>query len=308
MDTNQLQAFDMVTRQGSFSKAARALDISQPTISMRIQALEQAVGGALFVRGGSRLELTELGTSFLPYARQALAVLASGVEIAQQTKQGVRGRVSVATLPALTTGFVASAMARFHAGHPQVDLIVHTNHSDQILEMLYNGQVRLGLLTWPLFSSIGLTPLLRFREPLIIVAHPVHPLAQKESIASLDLVREGQPYWLVDWGPEVRIWHAHLIEASRTITEMPIHTAHDLVLRGLGVALLARPHVAADLDAGRLIELSVRDLPPFARESALVCLSREEPHLSTATRAFITALREEGWEFVCLTGSSRMPS
>ncbi len=294
MDTNQLQAFDMVMRQGSFSKAARALDISQPAISVRIQALEQTVGGALFVRGGSRLELTELGTSFLPYARQALAVLASGIEIARQTKQGARGRVSLATLPALTTVFVASAIARFHLGHPQVDLIIHTNHSDQILEMLYDGQVKLGLLNWPLFSSIELTPLLRFREPLIVVAHPVHPLAQKGSIASLDLVREGQPYWRVDWGPEVRTWHAHLSEAERPTTEMPIHTAHDLVLRGLGVALLARPHVAADLAAGRLIELSVRDLPLFAHESALVCLSREEPRLSTATRTFITVLCEEG--------------
>ncbi|HET8845974.1 MAG TPA: LysR family transcriptional regulator [Ktedonobacteraceae bacterium] len=305
MDTNQLQAFDMVMRQGSFSKAARALGLSQPTISIRIQALEQAVGGTLFVRGGSRLELTELGTSFLPYARQALAVLDSGVEIARQTKQGVRGRVSIVTLPALTTGFVASALARFHAAHPYVDLIVHTNHSDQIQEMLYNGQVRLGLLAWPLFSPIELTSLLCFREPLIAVAHPGHPLTQKESLVSLDLVREGQPYWRVDWGPEVHAWHAHLIEASQTITEMPIHTAHDLVLRGPGVALLARPQVSADLAAGRLIELRVRDLPPFMRESALVCLSREETHLSTATRAFITVLREEGREFVYFTGSSR---
>jgi DNA-binding transcriptional LysR family regulator len=308
MDTNQLQAFDMVTRQGSFSKAARALDISQPAMSVRIQALEKTVGGALFMRGGSRLELTELGISFLPYARQALAALTSGIEMARQTKQGARGRVSLVTLPALTTVFVASAIARFHLGYPQVDLIVHTNHSDQILEMLYDGQVKLGLLNWPLFSSIELTPLLRFREPLIVVAHPKHPLAQKGRIASLDLGREGQPYWRVDWGPEVRTWHTHLSEAERPMTEMPIHTAHDLVLRGLGVALLARPHVAADLAAGRLIELSVHDLPLFARESALVCLSREEPQLSTATRAFIMVLREEGWKSRCLTSSSRMPS
>jgi DNA-binding transcriptional LysR family regulator len=90
MDTNQLQAFDMVVRQASFSKAARALNISQPTVSLRIQALEQAVGGALFLRGGTRLQLTELGTSFLPYARQALAVLATGVETALQTRDGAR--------------------------------------------------------------------------------------------------------------------------------------------------------------------------------------------------------------------------
>jgi len=298
VDTNQLQAFDMVTRQGSFSKAARALNIAQPTISIRIQTLEQLVGGELFVRNGNHLELTELGTSFLPYARQALAALTSGIEIAQQTKHGTRGRVSLATLPALATGFVTSAMARFHVEHPHVDMIVHTNHSDQILEMLYDSQVRLGLLNWPLFSPITLTPLLRFREPLIAVAHPTHPLAHKEHVTSLELVHEGQPYWRVDWGPEVRAWHTRQIEAARTIVEMPIQAAHDLVLRGLGVALLARPQVAADLAAGRLIALPVSDLPSFARESALACLNREEPYLSSATRAFITVLREEGREFL----------
>ncbi|QBD76640.1 LysR family transcriptional regulator [Ktedonosporobacter rubrisoli] len=305
MDTNQLQAFDMITRQRSFSKAARALDISQPTISMRLQALEQAVGGALFVRGGSRLELTELGRSFLPYARQALAALADGIEIAQQTKQGARGIVSIATLPALTTDFVASAIARFYSDHPRVDLNIHTNHSDQILEMLYDGRVKLGLLNWPLFSRFGLTPILRFREPLIAVAHPSHPLAQERSITSQRMVSEGRPYWRLKWGPDANLWHARLITAGQTVTSIPVHSAHDLVLRGLGVVLLARPLVTADLAAGRLVELAVKDLPSFARESVLVCLSREESRLSTATRTFIAILREEGREFVHPTGSSR---
>lgn len=298
MDTNQLQAFDMVVRQASFSKAARALNISQPTVSLRIQALEQAVGGALFLRGGTRLQLTELGTSFLPYARQALAVLATGVETAQQTRDGARGRVSLVTLPSLATSFFASALARFHTSHPQVDIVVHTNHSDQILEMLYDGLVKLGLLNWPIFSPFALTPLLHFREPLIVIAHPEHPLARKESVESSELSREGQPFWLVGWGHEVRTWHTRLAPVGSTITEVPIHTAHDLALSGHGVALLARPIVAADLDSGHLVELPVCDLPSFAREIALVCLSREELQLSAASRAFITMLREEGWKYV----------
>lgn len=297
MDTNQLQAFDMVVRQASFSKAARALNISQPAISLRIQALEQAVGGALFMRGGSRLELTELGTSFLPYARQALAVLATGVETAQQTREGARGRVSLATLPSLTTDFFAAAIAHFHTSHPLVDIVVHTNHSDQVLEMLYDGLVKLGLLNWPIFSSFELTPLLRFREPLLVVAHPKHPLTRREHVEGLELQREGQPFWLVDWGLEVRAWHARLAAGENSVTEVPIHTAHDLVLRGLGVALLARPLVAADLATGRLVELPVRALPPFARESALVCLSREQ-QLSAALSAFVAVLHEEGREFI----------
>ncbi|MBO0795369.1 MAG: LysR family transcriptional regulator, partial [Ktedonobacteraceae bacterium] len=73
MDIDQLRTFERVVREGSFSRAARSLDISQPTISARIQALEQEVGGALLQRGGRTIALTERGESFLPYARQAIA-------------------------------------------------------------------------------------------------------------------------------------------------------------------------------------------------------------------------------------------
>lgn len=222
----------------------------------------------------------------------------TGIETAQQTRLGARGRVSLATLPALTTSFFASAITRFHTSHPHVDLVIHTNHSDQILEMLHDGLVKLGLLNWPIFSPFDLFPLLRLRERLIVTAHPKHPLSSRESIEPLELQSEECPFWLVDWGFEVRAWHAHLATTGSPVAEIPIHTAHELVLRGHGVALMARALVAADLAAGRLIELPVRDVPPFARESALVCLSREEPQLSAATRAFITLLSEEGQEFV----------
>lgn len=71
MDVDQLIAFDRIVREGSFSRAAWELHIAQPTISARIQALEQEVGGPLFARSSRKISLTALGTSFLPYARRA---------------------------------------------------------------------------------------------------------------------------------------------------------------------------------------------------------------------------------------------
>ncbi len=80
MDVSQLAAFDRVVREGSFSRAAWALNIAQPTISARIQALEREVGGPLFERNNRRVSLTEKGVSFLPYARQALADITDGMQ------------------------------------------------------------------------------------------------------------------------------------------------------------------------------------------------------------------------------------
>src|SRR5579859_7044477 len=128
METDQLLAFERIVKEGSFSGAARGLNISQPTISARIQALEQEIGGALFLRSGRKITLTERGESFLPYARRALAVLVEGVEAAQATQAGKRGRITIGTIESLSEGFLASAIARFYKAHPKVEFFVRTGH------------------------------------------------------------------------------------------------------------------------------------------------------------------------------------
>src|SRR3954462_1083221 len=90
MHFDQLAAFDRVAREGSFSRAAVALGLGQPAVSARILALEDAVGGALFLRA-RRIRLTALGESFLPFARRALEVVREGVAAARLPRGGGRG-------------------------------------------------------------------------------------------------------------------------------------------------------------------------------------------------------------------------
>jgi DNA-binding transcriptional LysR family regulator len=291
MDIDQLLAFERVVREGSFSRAAWALDVTQPTISARIQTLEQDVGGPLFVRGGRRIVLTERGESFLPYARRALEVLAEGVEAVRLTQVGQRGRVTVGTLPSLAGGFLASAIARFHTAHPQVELFVRSGHSDQIVEMVRDGMVKVGLITAPLLNP-DLTPLLHFREPLVLVVPAGHALARRGPVALHEVERAGRPFLLVRWGPSMNPVLARLDPQVGPVVEVPIDTVQHLLRRGMGVAFLTRTLVMDDLAAGRLVEIAVSDLPPLIRESTLVCLARGGA-LSAAVDDFVAALREE---------------
>jgi DNA-binding transcriptional LysR family regulator len=291
MDIDQLLAFDRVVREGSFSRAAWALDLTQPTISARIQALEQEVGGPLFVRGGRRVALTERGESFLRYARRALAVLAEGVEAARLTQVGQRGRVTVGTLPSLAGGFLASAIARFHTAHPQVELFMRTGHSDLVVEMLRDGVVKVGLITAPTFSP-DLTPLLHFREPLVLVVPAGHSLARREPVTLGDVERESRPFLLVRWGPAMNPILARLDVQAEPVIELPIETVLHLLRRGIGTAFLTRTFVMDDLASGRLAEVAVRDLPPLFRESTLVRPARGGA-LAAAVADFVSALREE---------------
>jgi LysR family transcriptional regulator, low CO2-responsive transcriptional regulator len=112
MDIDQLIAFERVVREGSFSKAAWSLGIAQPTISARIQGLEQSVGGPLFHRGRT-VKLTERGHHFLPYARRMMTTLQEGLEAVRLVHSGKRGRLSIGVLRSLTGRFLSPALSTF---------------------------------------------------------------------------------------------------------------------------------------------------------------------------------------------------
>src|SRR5579875_509556 len=296
MDRDQLQAFERIVRDGSFSRAARTLNITQPTISARIQALEQEVGGQLFTRAGRKVTLTERGESFLPYARRALEVLAEGVEAAQLTQEGKRGRVTVGTIESLAGGFLASSIASFHDTHPKVDYFVRTGHSDQVVEMLYDGVVKLGLISWPFFNP-DLIPVLRFREPLVLAVPAGSSLIGRGAV-TLEEAQRAKGHLLKvqwQWGPAVNTTLLRITEQMSPMVELPFETVRHLLLDGIGAAFLPRALVAEDLKSGRLVEVEVADVPPVYRESALVHLAHRGP-LNAVLADFVEVMREEAGE------------
>src|SRR5690349_20852350 len=114
IDLEQLITFERIAREGSFSAAAWALDLPQPTVSARIKSLEQMMGGRLFHRQGRKVTLTDLGQTFLPYAQRTIAILSEGVEMARQAEDGQRGRVTYGGLSSLSGSLVGAAVAEFY--------------------------------------------------------------------------------------------------------------------------------------------------------------------------------------------------
>ena len=289
----QLVAFERVVREGSFSRAALALDLGQPAVSSRIQGLEAALGGALF-RRGRRVTVTALGESFLPYARRALELLAEGVEAARLTQEGRRGRVSLAVLGSLAGALAGPALAKLTTEHPEIDCLVRSGDHEPMLTLLLDGVVELALVAWPCPPALEteLRALLTLREPVVLVAGRHHPLTQQRRITSRDIVQAGRPLYRLRW------WQAHhpaidrLAAATGRSLELPIESARHLVTRGRGVGFFPRALVAEDLAAGVLVELRVKDLPPIVRESALVRRLRAGP-LSPAAAKLVALLRAE---------------
>jgi len=293
MDQVQLTTFELIVREGSFSRAAQVLNVSQAAISGRIQALESELDGPLFVRGGRRVTLTEAGENFLPYARRALAVLAEGVEAAKDAHTGQYGRVAIGAVDSISDGLLVPVVARYRTTHPNVRLTVRTGHTPQILHELADGIVRLGLVTWGyLTGTVEVEVLARFREPLVAVVAPDHPLARRPTLTVAEVIADGQPYHETVWGTteDARIaptsgrgWDEH---------ELPHALMRQLILRGSGSGFLPATLVADDLASGSLVALPVSDAPDLARELALVRHAQGNL-LPSAALDFVDLLRVE---------------
>ena len=292
MDTGQLVAFDRVVRERSFSRAARVLDLAQPTISERIRALERAVGGPLFARAGRGAELTDLGASFLPYARRALEVLEAGVEAACQSQSGERGRATIGVLESLSGSFLGPSLAGFHAAHPGVEVLVRAGRQPQLVELLLDGVVSMAILAWPCPEPLAneLTLLLALRERTVLVAAPTHPLARACDVDAGLVASLAQPFLLLRWWLELPTPLARLAERAHPRLDVPMDTGRQMVLHGTGAGFFPWMLVAEPIAAGQLREIEVRDLPPLVRDSALV-RRRGAPPLGPASEALVEAIR-----------------
>jgi DNA-binding transcriptional LysR family regulator len=300
MDTDQLRTFLQIVREGNFSKAARSLDLAQPTVSARMRALEQEVGGELLARGGSRVGLTELGESFLPFARRALETLTEGVEAAQASQSGRQGIVRVGTFTSLATTLLPDVLARFHAEFPDVEVRIWDGYHEQVIRELQDGPIELGHVLWPWpLTPPEVVPLAHFREPLVFVVAAGHPYAH-HNLTRDELVRGKEPFFHLGSG---RLWTlivSRMRAVGRNNISAPLPTAYELVLRGIGVALFTRRLVEADLKAGRLVELNVEDARPDYRGIALVRHIAKE-RLSPAGANFARVFQEEAQKAPWLT-------
>lgn len=303
MDTDQLLAFERVVREGSFSRAAWALGVGQPAISARIAGLERAVGGPLFTRGGRGVALTDLGASFLPYARRAIEVLDAGVETARQSRAGHLGRVSIGALESLSGPLLGPLLGQFHREHPLVEVLVRSGRHEPIVELLRDGVIGLALIIWPCPESIAteLDPLLMLREPVTLSVAPGHPLATGGPADSARVAAEARPFLSMRWWLSSPEPVARIAQIARPTIDVPMDTGRQMVLGGVGAAFFPQLQVAEHLRAGRLRGVDLADAPALTRESALVRRRGAAP-LSPAAAAFVTMLRERAAQLAILRG------
>lgn len=288
MTVKQLRAFLAVAQSLSFAQACERLHLSQPALSLAIKSLEESLGGQLLVRTTRSVALTPEGETLLPLARRLLADWDNAEEVMHQHFTLQLGKVSIAAMPSFAGNLLPAVLRTFRDRHPKVNVAVHDVINEQVLEMVRNRRVELGIALEP-DSLDGLTFTPFYTDRFVAVLPADSPLAGESTITWEQLLED---HFITLQRPSaVRL----LLEdqlASRhgrlpvAFESHQLVTVGRMVAEGLGVSAVPR------LCRRQMEELGARcvalEEPCIERRVGLFCLAQHQ--LSSAAQALSDVL------------------
>ena len=289
MDLRRLEIFAKVAELGSFSRAAEALSLTQPTVSEHVRALEDELGAQLLDRLGRGAAPTRAGEVLLGYARRMLALSREARQALDRLQGRMSGELVIggSTIPG---EYVLPALiGQFKLKYPDISLCLRIGSSQQVSEWVDDGRVEVGVVgARPAPRTLVARELMA--DELVVVVPADHPWSGTGQVTLADV--EQEPLLVRERGSGSReTLERGLAEAGtglarfRVVGELGSTQAIKQAVRaGVGVALISRRAVEDECRAGLLSCLRVRDLR-FARAFYLV--THRDRSRSPLAQAFV---------------------
>ncbi len=287
----QLRYFEALSRHLHFGRAAEECAVTQPALSQQIQKLEQETGLALVDRTTRRVSITEAGEMLVARARRILSELDT-VQDELQSLRGIKtGHLTVGAMHTMGPVDVSLVLAIFHERHPQVELTVREDPSEQLAEMLRVDELDLAFLSvTERIESHGLGLHQLVDEELVVILPRNHPLAAHDALRMSDLA--GQQFISYREGARLRELLGAAARESGFEPDVKFESndasrIRSLVSRGLAVAVLPLSDAVA---AGPEVGISRLTEPALTRDITLAWRADRRP--SPAGEEFLKIVLE----------------
>ena len=303
MTLNQLRSFLAVAETGSVRAAAEELVVTQAAVSASVAALQKSLGVALVTPDGRGLRLTDAGASYARYARRILGLLDEAGRAAAAAADPERGELRIAAVTTAAEQIVPAILGGFRRRHPQTGVRLEAGNRDRVRSLLDRHQVDLVLTGRPEPGWDVVVHAVRAHDLVVVAAPELAAAAETGSGKGAAAGADGLLPWLArqTWllrepGSGTRASTDALL-ADLDITPLTLMVGSNVAIResarvGLGVTLLSRDAVAAELAAGKLAEIPVPGTP-LHRDWYLVAHPGRLP--PAAARLVAHALRAGGF-------------
>ena len=288
LQLTHLVALQAVARHGSFSRAARELRLTQPAVSMQVRQLERVLGLPLLERVGKRAYTTKAGEVLLTHAGRALRELENGVQLVQQLRGIVAGRIRLGTSASISIYLLPSALHRFRARYPQTELVVVTGNAPEIARAVVANELDVGIISLPIRErELAVTSL--YRDELVAIGPPDRRWPRGRRVKAAELARE--TLILFEDGATLRGLIDGWFQRGGAAPALPMELGNTeaikkLVEAGLGLSVTSWFAAKAEVRARKLA--AVRLDPPLFRQIGIV-LRRDKPR-TPVLDAFLATL------------------
>ncbi|GAA4452386.1 hydrogen peroxide-inducible genes activator [Nibrella saemangeumensis] len=197
MTLTQLEYLVALDTYRHFATAAEHCHVTQPTLSMQIQKLEDELGILVFDRSKQPVVPTETGQVILAQAREVVQAARRIPELVKESKSEISGELRLGIIPTLAPYLLPYFIRSFMSKYPAVTVHVQELLTEQIVDKLKNGLFDVGIVVTPLPDS-GLREFPLFYEPFMVYTSPEHPLYRSDRVTADDLMADG--LWLLSEG------------------------------------------------------------------------------------------------------------
>ncbi len=288
MELRKLEVFCKVVELKSFTRAAAAVMLSQPTVSEHIRSLEEELGQKLVDRLGRQVEPTPVGRLLYSYAVKILRLQQDALQAVEQYGGKLVGRIMIGAGTIPGTYILPSVIGRFRERYPSIKATLKISNSHQIGQDVLDGKLEIGVVgaRW---SEKGLDYREIYSDSLSVVVSSGHHMAGKKEISLTELIKE--PFILRESGSGTRkvvdeIFEGHGVKTS-SLSEVAEIGSTAAVLQavkeGLGISIVSTKAVEKDLGSGKIVPLSVKGIK---MERPFYMIRRKNRELSPAASVF----------------------
>lgn len=263
----QLEFLCAVADNGSFSKAAEACHVTQPTLSAAIKEVEGQLGVQLIEREARGASLTQAGEAAVERARSILSDTADLVSAAQQAGAPLTGAFRLGAIPTIAPFLLPKTLKALRAAHPSLKLYLREDQTDRLLEALRARKLDAALIALP-WEASGVETMDLGEDEFLLVAPTGHDLTDRTDLKSTDLLDEDvllleDGHCLRDHALSICRLPSKRGGADVTATSLP--TLVHMVAGGLGVSLLPKLAIDAGVTSGADVDLKAFETPLIGR-------------------------------------------
>jgi DNA-binding transcriptional LysR family regulator len=294
MEIHQLEHFLAVVEEGTFTRAAERLFLTQPAVSLSIKKLEEEVGGPLFARDVHDLSLTEAGRVLADYARRMVRLRDDATRDMARLGSMAAGSLTVAAHEAAAVYLLPAALRTYVKKFPDIKVGIYRSRLEEIPRQVMDRQVDVGFVKEaPTFHELNCVDV--HSDEMVCVASPRHPLASRQRLTLQDVSSEQFVlHHLCSATADriLRLFEQHSTRC-RVVAELwSFENIKEFVRQEVGIGIVPGVTVREELKNGTLVRLPLREL---AMPRRTLMIYRDQGYMSEAARELISIVRAFNW-------------